>query len=776
MNNALVAFPQLTYSQGREISDNYPSQHTAATWDEFARVFDAPNSMRSTAKGGRYICGAMRHGQPAGKPAAATWRCNELAAPVAWIAFDFDNLDGPAALDALIATCRAMFRCLWYHTASSTAQRPRVRIVAPLDREASPAEIAALAATIAPVLGVARDTNQDRTSQPLYLPLRDAIVMRCDDAPPINASMWLAQSPPASAQVQAVAQEWTSEPCCEWRGPTDDDELLRRMLATAPSAAAAFGSRATFAQLWNADAEALARSYPAAGRSDGMAYDASSADAALAAHLAFWTGKDAARMERLMERSALARDKWKRTDYLERTIMGAIARQAGAYQERQPTTPQPPTAAPSIIAEAIKPEEWLTARPAPDCIVQDYLFADVAVFIAPGGTGKTTLKLFEAAHIALGLPLYSLIVRRPGAVLIVTAEDSREMLVARLREICREMALTAEQVAIVRQRVHIADVAGAGFRLTEISGDTVRPHRDIGQFVDACRAINPALIIVDPAVSFGVGESRVNDAEQGLIEAARTLRKALNCCIQYIHHSGKQNARDKALDQYAGRGGSAFADGARMVHVLQSVPPAEWLNETGAELAEGETGLRIARPKMSYCAPQGDIFIRRKGHRFEHVARAISSKADIVERNADTVLQLMHVELAAGRFHSARSLEQLDHGLARAALRAAVDYLLAARRIESRPVPASGKGGKQNYLHPIADPIRHTNGAPINFPEKTTVACAAEESQLLVRRPIGKSDAAHLAAASNPVFPRCAGNDRRTNGAPSAPIEQSSEI
>ena len=275
---------QFTYSVGPRIEDNCPAQSVATSWDDFVAVFDAPDYLRSTAKGGRYICGPMRAGQPAGKSAFATWRCNELAAPVAWLALDFDSLDGPGALDTLIATCGAMFTCLWHHTASSTPQLPRIRIVAPLDRLASPTEVAALAAALGPILGPQRDTNQDRTSQPLYLPLRGTQIMRCDDAPPICVDMWLPSatlSAPAAPVVSSmpVDQDWTEEPRADWRGPTDDDELIRRALAAKPSAERAFGGKATFADLWNANGEALGRSYPASDRRDGLPYDASRADA-----------------------------------------------------------------------------------------------------------------------------------------------------------------------------------------------------------------------------------------------------------------------------------------------------------------------------------------------------------------------------------------------------------------------------------------------------------------------------------------------------------------
>lgn len=333
---------RFAYSQGTRYLDDCPSQHRAASWEEFAAVFDAPDILRSTAKGWRYICGPMMPGQPAGKAAVATWRCNELATPVAWIAFDFDSLDGAGDLDTLIATCRAMFRCLWHHTASSTPQRPRIRIVAPLDREATPAEIAALAAAIGPILGPQRDTNQDRTSQPLYLPLRGAQVMRCDDAPPICVDMWL---PAASAVAlpPPVTQEWTTEPCPEWRGPESDDALIQRALR-AQSTAAAFGGRASFADLWSGNAEALGRSYPDPVRP----YDASSADAALAQHLSFWTGKSCERIERLMRQSALAREKWdSHSSYLSRTILGAVGRQEEVLTDKAAAALALATAAPS---------------------------------------------------------------------------------------------------------------------------------------------------------------------------------------------------------------------------------------------------------------------------------------------------------------------------------------------------------------------------------------------------------------------------------------------
>jgi len=152
----------------------------------------------------------------------------------------------------------------------------------------------------------------------------------------------------------AGPDEWTAEPVPEWEGPADDSDLLRRALASGDrSAAAAFGGEGvTFRNLWEADADALGKRWP----SDNGPYDASSADAALAAHLAFWTGKNCERIRNLMYQSALVRDKWEaRGDYyLPRTILRAcgvssqVAKGAAAPLPSLPT-PEAATAAGATI-------------------------------------------------------------------------------------------------------------------------------------------------------------------------------------------------------------------------------------------------------------------------------------------------------------------------------------------------------------------------------------------------------------------------------------------
>lgn len=129
-------------------------------------------------------------------------------------------------------------------------------------------------------------------------------------------------------KITARGDEWKTEPLVEWNGPTDNDQLIEKMLAT-QSAATAFGGRASFKELWEGTNDALGDYFP--DPEGERPYDGSSADAALAQHLAFWTGCNHERMLSLMWLSGLVRDKWSRPDYLIRTITRAVSLQTTVY-------------------------------------------------------------------------------------------------------------------------------------------------------------------------------------------------------------------------------------------------------------------------------------------------------------------------------------------------------------------------------------------------------------------------------------------------------------
>lgn len=180
--------------------------------------------------------------------------------------------------------------------------------------------------------------------------------------------------PPAPVAA-AVAE---GGPRADWSGPTDDEELLALAMRS-QSVASKFGSRATFAQLWEGKRETLDQFY---------AGDASSADRALAQHLAYWTGCDIPRIERLMRRSGLVRAKWdERPDYLvERTIAGACAVQQEVLQQKKDVALLPTAPVPG----GTQPIFCLTAAGLP-------IDHDRPSFTSPTGKSKASLALIQSA-------------------------------------------------------------------------------------------------------------------------------------------------------------------------------------------------------------------------------------------------------------------------------------------------------------------------------------------------------------------------------------------
>ena len=115
--------------------------------------------------------------------------------------------------------------------------------------------------------------------------------------------------------------------------PIEDDLAL---ISKACESTSMFKQNAPFAALWSADADALCEYYPDDGGQE-RAYDASSADAALAQHLSWWTGGNCERVERLMRTSGLSRSKWdNHKSYMQRTILNAVGRTSSYYDKGKP--------------------------------------------------------------------------------------------------------------------------------------------------------------------------------------------------------------------------------------------------------------------------------------------------------------------------------------------------------------------------------------------------------------------------------------------------------
>lgn len=366
----------------------------------------------------------------------------------------------------------------------------------------------------------------------------------------------------------------------------------------------------------------------------------------------------------------------------------------------------------SLVLRPITIGELESARLAPRTIVPNFLYADVRTRIAAGGVGKTTLALHEAARLALGKPVWGKTPEHPVRTCMVTREDRRGILVARLREVMKAQQFTEQEKRTVLDRVQIIDLSSESFRVAHIVGDMVMPHTDnLTALCETLKPWSPDWVIFDPLVSFGVGEARVNDAEQGLIEAFRIIRNELDCCVEGIHHSGKANSREKTTDQYSNRGGSALPDGSRMVAVIQPLDQSEWSKQTGTRLETGESGLIMSLPKLSYCAPLPDLYIRRFGFYFSLETASQATPDQIAQHNVNLLRDFISAEWLLKRKYSKSDLDTqtVRLGLTRTQLRQAITELTVSGQLIYHEV--RGKSG--SHFEPVTGNVpKQTDTTP----------------------------------------------------------------
>lgn len=355
---------------------------------------------------------------------------------------------------------------------------------------------------------------------------------------------------------------------------------------------------------------------------------------------------------------------------------------------------------------AITADELQTASLTPACIVESHTYADVAQIIAPGGTGKTTLLLHELIRIVLGRSVWGLKVKKPGWSLIVTAEDQRERLVARMREIMATMDLSEHERKRVLSDVAIWDVTGEQIKLAFASDGNLQLTTLADEIVEAYRDDPPVVVLFDPLVSFGAGEGLVNDNEQALVTAARRIIRGLGCCVRYVHHTGKVNAREKALDQYGGRGGSALPDGSRMTTILQTWEPDDRLKPPPGCKPDKHSSITIlARPKLSYAPPNLPlIWIKRTGFHFEHFVDFQATPEQKSAARVEQLYQFLTWEMSQDRRYTKNQLDDCTTkiNMTRAEIREALtDLQVSGRVIDCNLPPDQRQGRRKTYLHVV---------------------------------------------------------------------------
>lgn len=260
-------------------------------------------------------------------------------------------------------------------------------------------------------------------------------------------------------------------------------------------------------------------------------------------------------------------------------------------------------------------------------LFKDWSSEDISITTADGGTGKTTLKLYEAICLALGDRFLGFECVSPGKTLFITGEDTDLKLAAMLGAIMGQMGLFIDseenerKVQVILSSIVIKKDADLCL-IAKTRDGFLHPNREaMDKLLQAIEDIQPKLIVFDPIASFWGSESALNDMNKAVTRFMSELVDRGSCAVEMINHMGKSSSSSKDISQFAGRGGSGLPSNSRICRVIHTLTSEEYEKMTGADLFGEQTAMQCVVNKYSDGSPllNKPFIIVRDGFLFHRV-------------------------------------------------------------------------------------------------------------------------------------------------------------
>ena len=330
----------------------------------------------------------------------------------------------------------------------------------------------------------------------------------------------------------------------------DDVTLLEK--------ARAASNGAKFAALWNGD----------------TGNDASVADLSLCSLLAFWTGRDPARMDALFRRSALWREKWDvphRADgatYGQMTIEEAISRPGDTYTGKKGNDAVSTLGAKATpheldgqsdgeankkprASKLVRIGELHKEPPTPWLIQRILMGGTLSLFTADSGSYKSFLALHIAYCVAHGIPFFGRGVKS-GPVVYVAGEGAGGVRARSIAWDKHHERTSPDNLFVWKGAVQIANAGEVAAFLLDLEESEV----------------SPSLIIFDTLNRCAIGLEENSAKDMGLfIAGLEHIKGATGAHVSVVHHN---NAMGKSRGSTALPGAfdtrfSAEREGNRIV-------------------------------------------------------------------------------------------------------------------------------------------------------------------------------------------------------------------
>jgi hypothetical protein len=242
------------------------------------------------------------------------------------------------------------------------------------------------------------------------------------------------------------------------------------------------------------------------------------------------------------------------------------AEEAKGKQEATRTNGSAPHHSPLGVIDAgddagpVTPRRWLLGN--------QFCRRFLSSVFAPGGTGKSALRMLQCLALATGRPLTSHHVFHRCRVLIISLEDDIDELRRRIAAACIHHHIPRTEL-----KGWMFYAAPKGMKLAEM----VKGSRQIGKMEQilkqAIQLHQPDLISLDPFVKLHALEENDNGAMDFVADLLTKLAIEFDIAVDAPHHTRKGTLT--AGDPDVGRGASGIRDAGRLVFTLTAMADDE---------------------------------------------------------------------------------------------------------------------------------------------------------------------------------------------------------
>jgi hypothetical protein len=225
----------------------------------------------------------------------------------------------------------------------------------------------------------------------------------------------------------------------------------------------------------------------------------------------------------------------------------------------------------------------------------------ISSVVAPGGVGKTALRLAQLISLAIGRSLTGEHVFMRCRVLLVSLEDDADELRRRLRAACLHHGVTQAEL---KGWLYLATPGASGGKLMMLD---LRGRPIVGalatKLADTIKARRIDVCSVDPFVKSHSIEENSNSMIDKVAQILSDIAEQFNCAIDVPHHTAKGQADPGNADR--GRGASAMKDAGRLVYTLTPMTTQE-AQAFGLSEAQRRCLIRLDSAKVNIMPPMTD--------------------------------------------------------------------------------------------------------------------------------------------------------------------------